>query len=216
MGLNIIGAGFGRTGTQSLKRAIEALGFGPCHHMYEVRRSPRQIALWSDIAAGGAADWDAVFDGYGSQVDWPASAYWRETAAHFPQAKVILSLRDPADWYESMMQTIVPSSTIGAESDPDPDGRAGSEIIRRIVLEGLFEGRISDRAFAISRFERHLSEVTETIPADRLLVFDVREGWGPLCDFLGCDRPDMAFPSGNSISEFRARKPYLASGGDPV
>ena len=210
MGLNIIGAGFGRTGTQSLKQAIEILGFGPCHHMYEVRNSPRQIKMWQAIAAGGAADWDAVFDGFSAQVDWPAAAYWRELAAHFPQAKVILSVRDPVAWHESMLQTIVPSSTIGAEQDPDANGRAGSEIIRKVALEGIFGGRITDRAFALERFARHRQDVVETIPSDRLLVFDVREGWGPLCHFLNRPVPEMPFPSSNSVSEFRARKSYLA------
>ena len=216
MGLNIIGAGFGRTGTQSLKQAIEKLGFGPCHHMYEVRRSPRQIALWQAIAAGRKPAWDNVFEGFSSQVHSPAAAFRRPMAAHFPNAKVILSLRDPSAWYESMMQTIVPSSTIGVTSDPDPDGRAGSEIIRRIVLDGIFGGRIADRAFALDRFEQHRREVIETIPADRLLVFDVREGWEPLCRFLSCDVPDLPFPASNSVSEFRARKPYLASESGPV
>lgn len=210
MGLNIIGAGFGRTGTQSLKQAIEILGFGPCHHMYEVRSSPRQIKLWQAIAAGAPADWDAVFEGYSAQVDWPAAAYWREIAAHFPQAKVILTLRDPSDWYESMLQTIVLSSTIGAKQDPDANGRAGSEIIRKVALEGIFQGRITDRAFALERFARHRQEVVETIPPERLLVFDVREGWGPLCAFLNRPVPETPFPSSNSVSEFRARKPYLA------
>lgn len=211
MALGIVGAGFGRTGTRSLHQAIETLGFGPCHHMYEVRNSARQLALWQAIAAGAPPDWDAVFDGYGAQVDWPAAAYWRPIAAHFPQAKVILSVRDPEAWYDSMLQTIVPSATFGAEADPDPAGRAGSGIIRKVALEGIFQGRIQDRAFALDRFARHRQEVTDTIAADRLLVFDVREGWGPLCTFLGCAVPDQPFPSSNSVSEFRARKPYLAS-----
>ena len=210
MGLKIIGAGFGRTGTQSLKQAIEMLGLGPCHHMYEVRSSPQQIKFWQAIADGAPADWDAVFKGYSAQVDWPAAAYWREIAEHFPQAKVILSLRDPNAWYESMLQTIVPASTIGAEQDPDANGRAGSEIIRKVALEGIFEGRIADRAFALERFARHRQAVIDAIPSDRLLVFDVREGWGPLCALLNLPVPDAPFPSSNTVSEFRARKSYLA------
>lgn len=210
MGLDIIGAGFGRTGTQSLKQALEVLDLGPCHHMYEVRSSPRQLALWQAISDGASADWDQVFDGFAAQVDWPAAAYWREIAAHFPTARVILTLRDPEAWYESMLQTIVPASTIGASHDPDANGRAGSEIIRKIVLEGIFEGRIADRAFALERFARHRKDVIEAIPPERLLLLDVRDGWVPLCAFLNRPVPDMPFPSSNSVPEFRARKPYLA------
>lgn len=210
MGLNIIGAGFGRTGTWSLKQAIEILGLGPCHHMYELRRSARQIALWQSIAAGGPADWDVVFNGFFAQVDWPAAAYWRQITAHYPQAKVILTHRNPEAWHDSMLQTIVPAATIGAEQDPDANGRAGSAIIRKLVLEGIFDGRITDRAFALNRFAQHRQEVIETVPPDRLLVFDVRQGWAPLCAFLNCPIPETPFPSGNSVSEFRARKPYLA------
>lgn len=178
--------------------------------MYEVRSAPRQIQMWQAIAAGVPADWDAVFEGFFSQVDWPAAAYWRQISGHFSQAKVILSLRDPEQWYESMLQTIVPSATIGTEQDPDANGRAGSDIIRKVVLEGLFEGRIADRAYALERFARHRQEVVETIPPERLLVFDVREGWGPLCAFLNRPVPEAPFPSSNSVSEFRARKSYLA------
>lgn len=213
MGLKIIGAGFGRTGTQSLQRAIEMLGFGPCHHMYEVRQSPRLTAIWQAIAEGGPAEWETVFAGYESTVDWPSSAYWQEISAHYPQAKVILTLRDPAQWYDSMLQTIVPSATVGAELDPDPNGRAGSALIRKVALEGIFQGRIGDRAFALQRFEDHRKEVTATIPPERLLVMDVREGWAPLCAFLGVPVPDHPFPSGNTVSDFRARKSYLSQSG---
>ncbi len=210
MGLKIIGAGFGRTGTQSLQRAIEMLGFGPCHHMYELRRDPRLTAIWQAIADGGPADWDTVFDGYDSTVDWPASAYWREITAHFPRAKVILSVRDPSKWYDSMLETIVPSATLGAEVDPDPNGRAGSALIRKVALEGIFRGRITDRDFALQRFEDQRKAVIAGIPPKRLLVMDVREGWGPLCAFLGVSVPDQPFPNGNSVSAFRARKSYLS------
>ncbi len=213
MGLKIIGAGFGRTGTQSLQRAIEMLGFGPCHHMYEVRRNPGLTAAWQAIVDGRPADWDAVFKGYESTVDWPASAYWREISARYPQAKVILTVRDPAEWYDSMLQTIVPSATLGAEVDPDPNGRAGSELIRKVALDGIFQGRIADRAFALQRFEDHRKAVIAAIRPDQLLVMDVREGWSPLCTFLGVTVPDQPFPSGNTVSDFRARKSYLSTPG---
>jgi hypothetical protein len=205
-----VGAGFGRTGTLSLKTALERLGMGPCHHMYEVRQSPEQIAFWQDASLGKPLDWDQVFAGYTSQVDWPAAAYWRELSAHFPQAKVILTVRDPEAWYASIVRTILPSSERGRTDDPDPIGRAGSEIIYRIALQGIFQDRLADKAHALEVFARHQREVIETIPADRLLVYNVSEGWAPLCRFLGVDVPDDPFPSGNSTAEFLARKTYLA------
>jgi len=109
-----------------------------------------------------------------------------------------------------MLQTIVPSATKGAATDPDPAGRAGSEIIRKVALERIFQDRVKDRGFALNRFACHRQEVTDTIAADRLLVCDVREGWGPLCAFLRCPVPDRPFPPGNSAAEFRARNPCLS------
>ncbi len=209
MTLEIIGAGFGRTGTHSLKNAIETLGFGPTHHMYEVRKSSDQIAVWTGIANGETPNWQTVFTGYKSQVDWPGSRYWRELSASFPSSKVILTTRDPEAWYESICKTILPSSTIGRNSDPDPVGRAGSELIYRIAIDGIFDGRLAEKDYAIEIYESHCREVVQTIPTDRLLVFDVKEGWAPLCDFLDVAIPDSPFPRGNSIAEFRARKPYL-------
>jgi hypothetical protein len=209
MTLEIIGAGFGRTGTHSLKNAIEILDFGPTHHMYEVRKSSEQISVWSNIANGQKPDWMAVFSGFRSQVDWPGSRYWKELAANFPLSKVILTTRDPEAWYESIRKTILPSSTIGRNSDPDPVGRAGSELIYQIVTEDIFGGRLDDKDYALEVYEHHRREVVETIPADRLLVFDVKDGWAPLCKFLGAAIPEVPFPSGNTIAEFRAKKPYL-------
>jgi hypothetical protein len=209
--LKIIGAGFGRTGTHSLKSAIEILGFGPCHHMYEVRRSAEQIAYWTDAALGAAMDWDKVFAGYNAQVDWPAAYYWEDLAMHFPEAKVILTHRDPEDWYESIKSTILPAAEIGRSQDPDPMGRAGSDISYQIVLQKVFGGRLSDKAHAVRVYTKHLEQVKHVISPDRLLTYDVRDGWDPLCDFLGVDRPDQAFPSGNSTADFRAKKAYLAS-----
>lgn len=207
--LDVIGANFGRTGTYSLKVALDMLGFGPCHHMYEVRQSPRQIGLWDGIARGAQPDWDDVFQGFGSQVDWPASAWWKDLARHYPEAKVILTVRDPESWYDSISKTILMSSTIGRTQDPDPTGRIGSDIIYRIVLEGIFRGRLTDKAYAIDVFNRHQQEVIESLPPERLLVYDVHDQWDPLCAFLGVDVPDAPFPEGNSVADFRARKGYL-------
>ena len=108
MPLEVIGPGFGRTGTNSLKIALEQLGFGPCHHMFEVRDNPERLADWEKAARGEKVDWDHVFRGYRSQVDWPGARYWRELVRHYPTAKVVLSVRDPDEWFDSVQATIVP------------------------------------------------------------------------------------------------------------
>jgi Sulfotransferase domain len=211
LALKIIGAGFGRTGTHSLKTAIEILGLGPCHHMYEVRRSSEQITWWTAAARGEAPDWDQVFAGYDSQIDWPGSRYWKELCVYYPDAKVILTVRDPEDWYASIRKTILPASVLGRTEDPDPAGRAGSDIIYKIALEGIFNGRLGDKEYALDVYAKHQRNVIETIPAERLLVYDVKQGWDPLCAFLNVARPETPFPNSNSTAEFLARKTYLKS-----
>ena len=108
VGLKIIGAGFGRTGTHALKLALERLGFGPCHHMFEVRDNPRQLPAWEALARGEAVDWNSVFEGYNAQVDWPGARYWRQLSDHYPDAKMILTVRPAIRWYESVETTIYP------------------------------------------------------------------------------------------------------------
>ena len=211
MSLKILGAGFGRTGTHSLKLALEMLGFAPCHHMYEVRKSPKQIAFWAAAARGETLGWDVVFAGYAAQVDWPASFFWKELSDHFPDAKVILTTRDPEAWYASICRTILPSSTIGRTNDPDPKGRAGSDIIYRLALERIFNGRLADKDYALEVFAKHHRDVVEAIPAERLLVFDALDGWDPLCSFLDVESPNEPFPTGNTTAEFLARKTYLSA-----
>lgn len=208
--LEVIGAGFGRTGTHSLKRAIEVLGFGPCHHMYEVRRSPEQLDMWTEVSRGAHPDWGKIFSGFRSQVDWPASCFWEELADHFPTAKVVLTVRDPDAWYHSISRTILPSSELGRTMDETAEGRAGSDIIYRLVLEQIFGGRLADKDHAVHVYNDHIDRVTATIPPERLLVYNVKDGWGPLTDFLGVPVPDVEFPSGNSVADFRSRKPYLS------
>ena len=207
--MEVLGAGFGRTGTHSLKSALEQLGMGPCHHMYEVRKRPAQVDAWLAIARGEIIDWDDVFDGFCSQADWPGSFYWRELAAHFPNAKVILTDRSPESWYRSISKTILPATEIGRKVDDDPVNRRASQLIYELALVRLFEGRLADREFAIQKFLNHRAEVIQTIPKERLLVFGLGDGWEPLCEFLGCEVPNTPFPNSNSTSQFIARKSYL-------
>ncbi len=209
MTLKIIGAGFGRTGTHSLKLALELLGFGPCHHLYEIRDNPALLPPWQQAMAGEVTDWNAAFQGYRAQVDWPGARYWLELHRHFPQAKVILTVRDPQVWYDSLHATVIPSITIGRNAGDTPHARAVSEMIYQTVYVDLFQGRMEDRAFAMQVYDAHLAQVVATVPAHQLCVYDVKEGWAPLCAFLGVAVPATDFPKTNSTADFLRKKPYL-------
>ena len=201
MSLDIIGAGFGRTGTNSLKIALEHLGFGPCHHMFEVRDNPGLLPDWQAAARGEAVDWEKVFRGYRSQVDWPGARYWRELARRFPEAKVILTVRDPDAWFDSVQATIAPFvAARGAHSTAYLNAIA--EMAYEMVVVQVFDDRMSDREHATRVFRDHVAEVQSEIPAHRLFTFEVSEGWRPLCGFLGVEAPDIPFPSTNSSKAF--------------
>jgi hypothetical protein len=204
MSLKVVGAGFGRTGTLSLKVALERIGFGPCYHRVEVFPRPEHVAMWHRLAFEQSMDWDEIFRGFGATVDWPAARWWREIAAHFPDAKVLLSVRDPEAWYKSVTDTIYQPM-----KSPAPDGvpelvRLQSEMARKAILGETFDNRFEDKAHAIEVFQKHNQAVRDTIDPTRLLVFDVREGWGPLCRFLEVPVPDEPFPRLNDTATFQA------------
>lgn len=201
MALDIIGPGFGRTGTASLKIALEHLGFGPAHHMFEVRDNPKLLPAWQAVADGAAPDWNNIFRGYRSQVDWPGARFWRELAEHYPDAKVILTVRDPDDWFDSIQATIAPFIA-NRGKHPDPHPNAIAEMGHKLIVEGVFGGRLDDRTHATKVFRDHIAEVTDTIAPERLLVLDMREGWTPLCRVLGCAVPNISFPRLNSSKQF--------------
>lgn len=203
MPLDIVGTGFGRTGTLSLKAALELLGFGPCHHMAEVFGDPSQLADWEAAVAGCTVDWSRVFRNYRACVDWPSACFWREIAAHFSGAKVILSTRDPDAWYSSFEQTILRVCR-SIDRIEDPHIRATVQMGATILDPLTFPDGDISRERAIARFLAHEAEVKGTIPADRLLVFDVREGWEPLCRFLEVPVPDGEFPRLNDAEQFKA------------
>jgi len=200
MGLNLVGAGFGRTGTLSLKSALEQLGVGRCYHMLEVVRNPGHVALWSRAADGAPVDWDDLFDGYAAAVDWPACRFWSELAERYPEARVLLSVRDPVDWYDSVRETIYPTMT-GAAGLLAPDHLA---MVRKIVLEQTFDGRFEDRAYAIDVFRRHRERVERSVEPGRLLVYEATQGWEPLCTFLDLAVPDRPYPRVNTREQTRA------------
>jgi hypothetical protein len=214
--LRVIGAGFGRTGTMSLKVALEILNFGPCYHMIEVFENPEHIGFWEAAWRREPVDWDAFFADYEATVDWPACTFYAELLERNPEAKVLLSVRDPDGWYESTRNTIYELSKITAGSRLSrvvfafvnlfaPGvfgiGRMGNEII----WEGTFDGRFEDKAHAIEVFERHNREVLRRVPEGQLLVYEVKQGWGPLCEFLGVEEPEEPFPRLNDTAEMRRR-----------
>lgn len=199
MALKIIGAGLGRTGTLSLKFALERLSFGPCHHMAEVWVNfADQVPKWLDVV-NGKPDWDAVFDGYVSAVDYPACTYWRELAALYPDAKIILSVRNPESWFSSVNTTIFSEAMLGRLAQ----GPLKAFFDGAVIAD--FGDRIGDRDFMIDYFERRTRDIIAEVPPERLLVFEAKEGWAPLCNFLGVPVPDVPFPRVNSREEMLER-----------
>jgi Sulfotransferase domain len=202
MTLSVIGAGVGRTGTLSLKFALERLGFGPCYHMKELLdHLDDHVPLWDRAAQGREIDWDGLLKGYRSAVDFPVAGFYRDLAARYPEAKVVLTLRDPERWFRSYSATILDGLT-----RPAPDKLAAwGEMVRKTIVERVFIGNASDKAHVIDCYHRHNDEVQRTIPRERLLVYEVSQGWKPLCDFLEVDIPDEPFPKANTTDEFKER-----------
>lgn len=206
MSLKVIGAGYGRTGTMSLKAALEQLGYDKCHHMLEVMPNPAQLDAWHAISQGEEPDWDAVFEGYQASVDFPSSAYWRELAAHYPDAKIILTSRAFDGWYESASETIYPvSKTIPGWMTMIPTVRKIKQMTYGAIWERVFHSQFEDKEATRKTFEQHEADVKAAFSEDRLLVFHPKEGWDPLCAFLGQPVPETPFPNVNDRAEFQKR-----------
>lgn len=189
-----------RTGTLSLKRALEILGCGRCYHFVELLKRGHG-ARWLAILDGAPPNWDEVFAGYTAAVDYPAVAFYRALADAYPRAKVILTVRDPDEWHASIREALLPLRRSLVAWNP-----WASKLRRltdRLIWDGTFEGRAAEHGFAVARLEAHNAEVRAAIAPERLLVFDVREGWEPLCRFLGRPVPDVPFPSTNSRRSVR-------------
>jgi Sulfotransferase domain len=208
--MKVIGAGFGRTGTMSQKAALEMLGFGPSFHMIDLIREPEPLPYWQAAANGEQVDWTEALDGWESTVDWPGCTWWEQMAETWPDVPILLSVRDPEAWYRSTLNSIHEAKEMAlrgelgggedAEDAPDP---AVIQFINGMIWNGTFEGRFADKEFAIDVFNRHNEDVKRKAPADRLLVWDIKEGWGPLCDFLGVDVPAEPMPHLNDTESFR-------------
>ena len=210
--MKIIGAGYGRTGTKSLQLALEQLGFGKCYHMEELFRNPEGVVHWKDAMSGNPVAWDQLFAGYQAIVDFPGAMYWQQLSEYYPDAKVILTVRDPEKWHESAMRTIY-------GFDPGPKMKLrllGKSVVSskarnllrvlmlndKSVWQTYFQDRFADRDYAVDRFRKHVEEVQTTLPSDRLLVYEAGQGWEPLCNFLGVPVPATPFPRTNLRDDF--------------
>lgn len=198
MTLKIIGAGFGRTGTSSLKEALERLGFLPCYHMDMVMEKPHQSQTWCEAFDQPSFDWTQLFQDYQATVDWPSTACYQALMQFYPEAKVILTVRDPEAWYTSAYNTIYqdqlhPEMWVENNWPLEVD-----EMVKKLVWQGTFDGQFEDKAEAMTVFQRHNEEVQRIVPAERLLVYEVTQGWDPLCEFLNVPVPDQPFPRTNT------------------
>lgn len=205
MSLSVIGAGLSRTGTLSLKLALEYLGFGPCYHAENAfergyLESLPAWCLWERALDHQSVDWDEIFNGFRSTTDIPGCLFYRELAKKYPSAKVILPVRDPNAWFDSIQVLLSPEFFAVNRSFP-------SWSMLGKLLTTAFGDRINDRDSMIESYERHNAGVCRVIPADRLLLYDLRQGWAPLCEFLGVPIPDIPFPKTNTTADVVHMRP---------
>lgn len=199
MALKLINAGLGRTGTTSLKVALDRLGFGPGYHMFDIVSSEERLGQWEKIVCEAQRpDWPAVFDGYTSAIDGPCAIYYRQIMEAFPEAKIILTVRDADDWYRSTYDTLYQFAQAAGPSRL-------SRVVNTMIWDGLFGGRFDDREYAKEVYRRHNQQVVEHVGAGNLLVYDVGDGWTPLCAFLGVKNPEENFPHVNDAKSMRER-----------
>ncbi|HWD50807.1 MAG TPA: sulfotransferase [Acidimicrobiales bacterium] len=198
MTLKVVGAGVGRTGTNSLKIALEQLLGEPCHHMFEVFVNPAQIPEWTEAIEGRPVDWSTMPKGYAALVDWPGASFWPELSTANPDALVLLSVRDPESWYQSA------SNTIFQMLDNAPPEMGPWLEAMRTLLRDRFSDRLDDPAAMMDAYVRHNDAVRRAIPPERLLEWTPTDGWGPICERLGLEVPGDPFPKTNDTKQWRA------------
>lgn len=214
-GIEIVGAGLGRTGTYTLKEALEQLGFSRCYHMTDLFSHPEQVSYWQELKDSGKTDWQELFKDCRAVVDYPGCLYYREIIAAYPGAKVILTVRDPDIWYESVLRTFYklrprkPLALLAMLLRLFISARFRTILpvylfTDIIIWKEQFKGRFADKQTAIKIFEQHSNEVKAAIPDKQLLVYNVKDGWQPLCEFLNVSIPDIPFPVTNLRQDFAA------------
>ena len=201
--MRIVGAGLGRTGTHSLKLALERLLGEPCYHMAEVFEHHDHVPTWHAAIRGERVDWKPVLDGYAAAVDWPAVAVWRELAAAYPEALILLSTRkDAATWLKSARATIMSNAPENKLED-DPTLPGFVPMVRDMFR--AFDPDWRDDKAAMAAYDRHNAAVRRDVPPDRLVEYQPGDGWEPLCAALGVPVPDEDFPHVNTTEEFLQR-----------
>lgn len=203
MSLQVIGAGLGRTGTHSLKLALEQLLDGRCYHMLETFGRPDDIPVWHAAVNGDLPDWATFLAEYNAAVDWPVAAFWRELSEAFPDALVLLSSRDTDGWWKSANDTIFQISRREAAPDLGPAADAQMAMAREMLTK-RFTPDWNDETTAKRAYEAHNAAVRAEVPPERLLDYRTGDGWQPICDALGLAVPAEPFPHVNTTDEFRA------------
>lgn len=218
MAVEVIGAGFGRTGTASLKIALEKLGYNKTYHMSELIQHPEQIIFWEQLKNGETPDWEKLFDGYKATVDFPGCIFYKQLIAQYPEAKVILTTRDAGKWWQSAHDTIYAASQDKSSRIllkmlgifiPKLNNLSRVFSFARIIWDKMYEGRFLDKEFAKSVFNKFNEEVVAFVPKEKLLVFEIKEGWEPLCKFLNVPVPNEPFPRVNDTEEFNNRRKFF-------
>jgi hypothetical protein len=200
--MKVIGAGFGRTGTMSLKVALQQIGFGPCLHMIDLLAgNPELSDTFREAYEGRATNWAEALKDFQSTVDWPGCTFYQQLMDTYPDAPVILTVRDPEAWYKSVNDTIYGAAQ-AIKTMPEMAEKPVVKMLQAIVWEGDLEGTFADKERTLSIFDNHNRKVREYVPSDRLLIFEVKQGWAPLCNFLGVDIPDEPFPHVNDTKSF--------------
>jgi hypothetical protein len=222
MALEVIGTGMGRTGTMSLKMALEQLGFGKCYHMFELFQHPEGIVYFQKAARGEPVDWDKLFEGYRSAVDMPVNIYHKQLMALYPDAKVIHTMRDAEGWYASAIETIFWATKPSLSRMLNLMVRMPfSPVLRKRLKVMMYDGKMMDNEFGknlhdkkevIRRYNAYNDAVLKSIPKERLLLYDVKSGWEPLCAFLNVPVPSVPFPKSNSREEFMKQVQKVSSG----
>ncbi len=225
MSLKVIGAGNGRTGTLTTKLALEQLGCGPCYHMLELMGEPDRVGHWQDAFAGRPVDWVALFDGYQATTDYPGFYFWSDLLEVFPESKVVLTTRPAAEWYESASKTIYTAPPgplekvrILARLPFSPYLRSMLPVFKIVdhLWDEIFEGRFEDRDYAIARYDQMNRDVIDGVPSDRLLVYNVADGWEPLCEFLDVEVPATPLPHAHKRADFGDMIRSIKAGNPPT
>ena len=223
MSIQIIGAGFPRTGTTTLKKSLEILGYSKTYHMKELLVNPWYLKYWTRLRDTGTTQWEELYSGYQATVDFPCYPWYKEHLEKYPEAKVILTIRDFDSWYESVMKTVY---TAGPQTPGEKIKMLlkmlASSRVRQVIkcikffkscfFGGQFQDHFCDKEFARTVWDEHIAEVKASVKPENLLIYDVRQGWDPLCEFLDLSIPEQELPHLNKKENFRKMMPQLMKG----